>query len=70
VQVAGKIASEMARTCAKIAPGQVLPAFLPHVCSVLRACLATPDLASAMLLGDELMFNLLLPSYKPCTTEF
>jgi hypothetical protein len=61
---------QVARTCAKIAPGQVLPAFQPQVCSVLRACLAIPDLASALLLGHELMFNLQLPSYKPCNTEF
>jgi len=35
---------------------------MAHVCSALHVCLAPTDLASALPLGDELMFNLLLLS--------
>ena len=65
-KVAGRIASSMCRICVKIAPSLVLNAFLPHVCSLLVACLAEVDPESALPLGDEIMFNLLLLSDLVC----
>ena len=65
-KVAGRIASGMARTCAKIAPATVLSAFLPLTCSTLTSCLADTDLASSLPLGDEIMFHLLLLSDLLC----
>ena len=65
-KVAGRIASSMCRICVKIAPSLVLNAFLPHVCSLLVDCLAEVDPESALPLGDEIMFNLLLLSDLVC----
>ena len=65
-KVSGKIASGMLRTLASIAPGAVLPLFIPHVCSVLGACLEDTDPACDLSLGDELMFNMLLLSELLC----
>lgn len=59
-KISGKIASGMMRTCVKISPRKVLPIFLPHVCSVLKCCLAEVDLNSDRYLGDEIMFNMVL----------
>jgi len=65
-KIAGKIASGMIRTCAKISPHKVLPIFLPHVCSVLKICFSDTDLTSDQSLGDEIMFNLVLLSDLLC----
>ena len=65
-KISGKIASGMMRTCAKISPRKVLPIFLPHVCSVLKSCLADVDLSSDRYLGDEIMFNMVLLSDLLC----
>jgi len=65
-KIAGKIASGMIRTCAKISPGKVLPIFLPHVCSVLKICFSDTDISSDQSLGDEIMFNMVLLSDLLC----
>jgi len=65
-KIAGKIASGMIRTCAKISPQKVLPIFLPHVCSVLKICFSDTDLTSDQSLGDEIMFNMVLLSDLLC----
>lgn len=61
-KVAGKIASGMCRTCAKISPVEILAAFVPTTCSILRDTLRETDLSTDFYLGDEIMFNLLLLS--------
>ena len=60
--MAGKIASGMCRTCAKISPVEILAAFVPTTCSILRDTLRETDLSTDFYLGDEIMFNLLLLS--------
>jgi len=65
-KIAGKIASGMIRTCAKISPQKVLPIFLPHVCSVLKICFSDTNLSSDQSLGDEIMFNMVLLSDLLC----
>ena len=65
-KVAGKIASGMCRTCAKVAPHKVLPVFLPHVCRLLENCFSEMDVAKEDQLGDEIMFNMILLSDLLC----
>jgi len=65
-KVAGKIASGMARTCAKVAPHKVLPIFLPSVCRLLENCFTEVDVATEDQLGDEIMFNMILLSDLLC----
>ena len=61
-KVAGKIASGMCRTCAKISPVEILSTFVPTTCKILEDALKETDLSTDFYLGDEIMFNLLLLS--------
>ena len=69
-KVAGKIASGMCRTCAKISPQEILASFVPRTCSTLLDALAETDLQSDLYLGDEIMFNLLLLSDLACVPGY
>ena len=69
-KVAGKIASGMCRTCARIAPEQILATMVPRICEVLLVALGEVDLKSDVYLGDEIMFNLLLLSDIVCVPGY
>ena len=69
-KVAGKIASGMCRTCAKISPERILGSQVPRVCKTLVSTFGEADLDSDLYLGDEIMFNLLLLSDIVCVPGF